>query len=169
VTAREYNQSSQIIDWLDGVVEACEPVADLTPPTTAETPADLHQRLLVTRAAMTRVSELAGEMTLLNGRVRATTIERKGAVDDAEAKVMTTPTSHRRVLVTEDYSSGKERNARLGAATVMERTALRRVERLAAEVEAALSYTRDRHRELDRAVRDIDTRMRLLTFEGSTS
>jgi hypothetical protein len=34
-----------------------------------------------------------------------------------------------------------------------------------AEVDAALVYTRDRHRELDRAVRDIDTRMRLMSYE----
>jgi hypothetical protein len=161
---REHTQTNQLNAWLEGVSEAFSLVSDFGPPTLAETPADLHARLLVTRSAMSRVSELAGEMTLLSARVKVALIERRGALDDAEAKSMS-DVRPKRVALTEDFASAKERNARLMAGTTLDRASVRRVERLVAEVDAALVYTRDRHRELDRAVRDIDTRMRLMSYE----
>jgi hypothetical protein len=138
----------------------------LDAPSTAETPADLHERLLVTRAGMTRVSELLGELTLLTGRIRAALVDRKGALEDEESTVVT-PRGHR--VLTEDYSSAKERNARLAGATLEARRRVRQVEKVLADADAALTYGRDRHRELDRAVRDIDTRLRILSFEPNSS
>lgn len=169
MTTTEHRQAAQIEAWLDEVTLAFFAVSNMDAPNTGETPGDLHQRLLITRAAMTRVGELAGQMTLLGGRVKSAMIERRGAQQDAEAKIMSEPKGGRRVTFTEDFASGQERNARLAAGTVAERSALRRVERLSAELDAALTYTRDRHRELDRAVRDVETRLRLLTFEDRLS
>ena len=146
---------------LDSVSEAANLPADLGAPNQGESLSDLHQRLLVTRSAMTRVGELAGELTLLSGRVKRILIDRKGDLDDQEAEVV----SARRAL-TEDYSSAKERNARIAAKTLNGRRRVRQAEKLLADVEAALFYTRDRHRELDRAVRDIDTRLRILAMDG---
>lgn len=148
---------------LDGVSEVANLVEDLGPPHLGESLTDLHTRLLVTRAAMSRVSELAGDLTLLSGRVRRALIDRRGELEDAEATVVST----RRPVVIEDFSSAKEKNARIAAGTIESRVKVRHTEKVLADVEAAGYYVRDRHRELDRAVRDIDTRLRILGFEMS--
>ena len=147
--------------YLDEVAVAANMPADLGAPHQGESLADLEERLLVTRAAMTRVSALAGDLTLLSGRVKHALIDRRGDLEDAEAETVST----RRPVLTEDYSSAKEKNARLAAGTLDQRRRVRQAEKLLADVDAALTYTRDRHRELDRAVRDIDTRLRILSFE----
>lgn len=153
---------STVSRYLDEVVDASAGLADLGAPSTAETPADLHERLLVTRAAMTRVSEITGSLTLLSGRVKAALVEARGELDDEESSIVT---RRPKVSFTEDYSSAKEKNARIGAATLETRRKVRQTEKVAVDLDAALAYARDRHRELDRAVRDIDTRLRLLSFE----
>jgi hypothetical protein len=154
-----------ITSLLEGVSEAANLPAALGPPNRAETPTDLHERLLVTRAAMTRVSELAGELTLLTGKVKAALVEARGSLEDAEGEIVTA----RRPAFTTEYNSAREKDARLGAGTLDHRRKVRQAEKLLAEVEAALYYSRDRHRELDRAVRDIDTRLRIITIEPSAS
>lgn len=159
--------SFRIRGLLDSLQEAANaPMEDLGPPHAGESLSDLHQRLLGTRAAMSRVSELVGSLTLLQGRLRASLVDRRGLLEDAEADTVTT---QRRPVLTEDFSSAKEKNARLGAATLEQRRAVRAAERAAADLDAALSYARDRHRELDRAVRDVDLRVRIQSLDPNIS
>lgn len=148
---------------LERASETANLPAELGPPHDSETPADLHQRLLTTRAAMTSLSGLIGELTLFQGRVEATLIEKRGILDEAEAGVV----ASRKASPWEDYSSAKEKNAKLGAQTLEEARAVRKVEKLLAQVKSVVIYARDRHRELDRAVRDVEVRFRILTWEDS--
>lgn len=147
--------------YLDRASETANLPSDLGPPHVGESLTDLHQRLLLTRSAMTSLADLIGELTLFQGRVEATLIERRGVLEEAEATAL----AGRKRLV-EDFSSAKEKNARLGAETLSEARGVRQVEKLLAQVKAASIYCRDRHRELDRAVRDVETRVRILSLES---
>lgn len=155
---------STVTALLDAISDAYALVATQDAPSTSETPADLHQRLLTSRAAMTRVADLTGELTLLAGRVKRLLIEARGELEDAEAELVGRKPRH-----VEDFSSAKERNARMAAGTLETLRKIRKAESAQSEVDSALYYARDRHRELDRAVRDIDTRLRILTFESHLS
>jgi hypothetical protein len=149
--------------YLDRASETAALPGELGPPNTSETMHDLHNRLLLTRSAMTSLSSLIGELTLFQGRVEATLIERKGALEDAEAEAVST----RKKSPLEDYSSAREKNALLGAATLTQTRSVRRVGKLLAQVRAAAIYCRGRHQELDRAVRDVDVRVRIVGYEDT--
>ena len=140
-------------------------VNDLGAPNLAETPHDLHNRLLITRSAMTRVSELVGDLVRIRGRMQGVLIDRKGELETANSVAVAA--SSKRVLL-EDYSSAQEKNSRLAAATLDERSRLRQVEKRMADLDAALEYGRTKHRELDRAVRDVELRVRILNFEPNS-
>jgi hypothetical protein len=149
---------------LDAISDAFALTSTLDPPSTSETLTDLHQRLLICRAAMTRVADLTGELTLLSGKVKRLLIEAKGELEDEEAALVGRKPRH-----TEDFSSAKERNARMAAGTLETLRKIRKAEGAQSEVDSALFYARDRHRELDRAVRDIDTRLRIISIESHIS
>lgn len=156
---------STVSALLDAISDAYALTATLEAPSTGETLTDLHERLLLSRAAMTRVADLTGELTLLSGKVKRLLIEAKGDLEDAEAALVTR-TGRRQI---EDFSSAKERNARMAAGTLETLRKIRKAEMAQSEVDSALFYARDRHRELDRAVRDIDTRLRIITIESHIS
>lgn len=147
------------------VSRAAELVNDLDPPNLGETHQDLHNRLLITRSAMSRISELIAELVRIRGRLQGILVDRKGELETANATAVTTGSKR---FPLEDYSSAQEKNSRLAAATMEERTKVRQIEKRLADLEAALEYGRIKHRELDRAVRDVEIRVRLLNWEPNT-
>lgn len=149
--------------YLERASETANLPAELGPPHVGESMLDLHNRLLVTRASMTSLSGLIGELTIFQGKVEASLIERRGLLEEAEAEVL----SSRKKSLMEDFSSAKEKNAKLGAETLEQLRAVRNAEKLLAQVKSVVIYCRDRHREIDRAVRDIDTRIKIVQFEDS--
>lgn len=160
--------TSSVQQVLVGIVErsseAMALVHDLGDPHVDESFSDLHTRLLVTRSAMTRLAALLGELIQIRFRVEQVLIDRRGELEEAEAVVV----GQQRHVV-EDFSSAKEKNARLAAGTLESRRRVRVIEKLLKDVDAAVEYIRTRHRELDRAVRDIDTRLRIISFEPNIS
>lgn len=154
-----------LIKLLEEVSSAFEAVHDLGVPHQGESLSDLHQRLLTTRATMSRVSELVAQIIRLRGRVDQALIERKGELEDAEAAILTKATKN----LAEDFSSAKERNAKLGAQTLEERRNVRFAERVLADVKSAQEYSTNRLWELDRSVRDIDTRLKILAYDPGVS
>lgn len=154
--------SDAISREITGISEAFSLVSELGPPNTGESLSDVHTRLLVTRSVMSNVSESVARLIRVRGMVRQEQIEREGVLDDAESAALSEPTKPSFV---EDYSSAKERNAKLGAKTLQERISVREAKTVAVDIDSAFEYARNRLWELDRAVRDVDTRLRIVTYE----
>lgn len=151
-----------LVKMLEGISEASSLVVDLGLPDISETPADLHVRLLTTRAAMTRVSDLCNQIVRLRSRIKQVVIDREGELEDAEATVLST--DNKKAFV-EEFSSAKERNAKLAAKTLNERMRLRSVKKVMADIEGCYEYAKNKLWEFDRSVRDIDTRLRIMVYE----
>lgn len=152
---------------LQKLSEAQEPLQKLGPPHLHESPPDLHNRLLVSRACMSRVSESVAQLVRLRGLSTILVITCEGDLQEAEAKAV--ESRPRISLSGEDFASAKERNARLATSTVQELWCLRQARIAQADADSALEYGRNRLWELDRAVRDIDTRLRILVYEPNVS
>jgi hypothetical protein len=147
---------------LTSISESFTLVSELGPPNVGESPTDIHTRLLVTRSVMSNVSETVAKLIRVRGMVRQEQIERKGELEDAESKAMVELSKPSFV---EEYSTAKERNAKLGAKTLSERISVREADAKFADVDSAYEYARNRLWELDRSVRDIETRIRIMSFE----
>ena len=147
---------------LEGVSEAFKLITDLGVPNLGESLTDIHTRLLVTRSVMSNVSDTASKLVRLRASVRQEQIDREGALEDKEAAVLSEP---EKPSFVEDYSSAKERNAKLGAKTLEERILVREAKKVYIDVDSAYEYVRNRLWELDRSVRDIDTRLRVISYE----
>lgn len=152
-------------DFVTRASETANLPSSLGAPHSQESLGDLQERLLVTRSAMTSLSGLLGQAVLFQGRVEATLIEARGVLGEAEAGVVSSRAA--KPSFGEDFSSAKEKNARLGAETLEEARKVRQIERLFAQVKAVTLYLRDRHRELDRAVRDVETRVKVVLWEDN--
>lgn len=154
--------SDVISSMIEGVSEAFTLISELGPPNAGESLTDIHTRLLVTRSVMTNVSETLSKLTRVRGMVRQEQIERKGEWEDAVAKVAIEP---EKPSFVENYDSAMTANAKLNAKTLSERISMRQADVVFADVDSAFEYVRNRLWELDRAVRDIDTRLRIVSFE----
>jgi hypothetical protein len=130
-------------------------------PHEAETPAEMHVRLIRTRATMTSVAAVLGSLVQLRTGAKVALDAAAGDLEDAEVATVGS-----QIKMTEDYSSAKEKNARLGAATIEQRLAQRRAQKNLTMVTGVYDYAMVYHRELDRAVRDVETRIRIITLEG---
>jgi hypothetical protein len=158
----EEDVTQTILKFVDDIAESFNQLDKLGPPHETESLKDLHRRLLTTRAAMTRVSELTSRLIRYRGRLVRASIISKGELESAETKVISD--EPKKALI-EDYSSAKERNAKLAAKTIEERRRVRIVDQWVVDVDSALDYAKNRSWELDRAVRDIDTRLKILAYE----
>lgn len=126
-----------------------------------EGPAQLHEKLLKARKALDRTEYHVAHLGKLHARVSIVVDQRRGFVEDGEAEAM------EKLGKADDFSTAREKNARLTLATLDLHRSLRRAERLKAECLLALDYCRTLHRGLDSTRRDLDTRIRLLTMQTS--
>lgn len=149
---------------LNDIRDAVELITELPEPHLDESLTDLHRRLLITRSAMTRISALLAKFVRARGIARKMLIDARGELETANAGVVQRPTFGHA-----NFASGDERRANLAFATIEERRAVRQAEKLVEDIEAALEYGRTHHRELDRSVRDVETRMRIMTWEPNIS
>ena len=156
--------ASQVLAAVDRTVtqiqEAMRLLSDLPQPNLDETLADLHQRLLVTRSAQSRTSELVSQLVRLRGRIKNALLDAQGELETATANVVEKPTFGHA-----NFASGEERRAKLAFQTMEERRAVRQTEKLLTDVEAALEYGNNRFWELNRGVRDIEVRLQLILKE----
>lgn len=163
-----YLQNEEVSKALVKVVNQVSENSSLSdlfdPPNIAENLTDLHQRLLATRARQQRISELVGTLIRIQGNVRKLVLDRKADLDTAEAKVIVVPKA---MFQAEDYSSAKERNAKLIAKTLEERIALTAAEKLKVDVDSSLAYAQNVYRELGNQAFDVNTRIKVLGMEGT--
>lgn len=122
-------------------------------------PGDLHVQLLMNRRCMDRAETFVAQLGRLYARASVAEEDLKGVLEDAEA------TAIQEAGPPEDFSTAKERNARLLVRTFDERIALRKVSRQKAEIGEALEYARTLFRGMDATRRDTETRLRLMTLE----
>lgn len=137
-----------------------ELLGDLGQPSMDETLPDLHRRLLVTRSAQSRVSELVAQLVRLQGRVKNRLLDAEGALETATANVVEKPTFGHA-----NFASGEERRAKLAFQTIEERREVRQIEKVLTDIGAALEYSNNRFWELNRGVLDIDVRLKLILKE----
>jgi hypothetical protein len=122
-------------------------------------PVSLHEQLKKNRKAMDRAETFVAELGRLHSKAVIAEEDHKGYLEDAEA------TALQKAGPAEDYSSGRERNARLAVMVMDEKIALRKVARQRAEIQEALEYARTLFRGMDASRRDVETRLRMITLE----
>lgn len=122
-------------------------------------PVSLHDQLKKNRKAMDRAETFVAELGRLHSKAAIAEEDYKGYLEDAEA------TALQKAGPAEEYSSGKERNARLAVMVMDERIALRKAARQRAEIQEALDYARTLFRGMDASRRDVETRLRMITLE----
>jgi hypothetical protein len=163
-----YDQNPDVVKALVKVVQQVSENADLTPylkPTSiSENLKDLHERLLFVRGRQQRVSELVGTLIRIQANVRKLVLDRKSQLESAEAKAAA---PDRTVFQVEDYSSARERNAKLTAKTLDERVALTAAQKLQIDADAALDYAQNAYRDLGNQAFDVSTRIKVLGMEGT--
>lgn len=163
-----YEQNQDVTKVLVTVVQQVSDnlfLSDILPvANVSENLSDLHNRLLIVRARQQRVSELVGILIRTQASVRKLVLDRKSELASAEAKVST---PDRTVFQAEDYSSARERNAKLTAKTLDERVALTAAEKLMVDADAALAYAQNAYRELGNQAFDVSTRIKVFGMEGT--
>lgn len=122
-------------------------------------PGDIHVQLQRNRACLDRAETFVAQLGRLYSRASIAEADLKGALEDAEATAIT------EAGPAEEFSTAKERNARLLVRTFDERIALRKVSRQRAEIGEALEYAKTLFRGMDAVRRDTETRLRLITLE----
>lgn len=150
--------SEEMSEGLKRVVSECHEIrTKVSPGSITEGPTELHERLLTARHAQDRAEMIVAELGRLHSRASIAVADLRGRLEDAEASAELPPA--------EDYSTARERNARLSLAVVDERIAVRRATRQKEEVWEALEYCRLLHRGIDGSRRDLDLRIRLLSMQ----
>lgn len=161
-----YEENEKVSKALVQVVQQISDTADLTqvlkPTSVGENLKDLHERLLTVRARQQRLSELVGTLIRIQGRMRKEVLQRELDLSVAEAHA-----AHSKQMIMEDYSSAKERTARMMAKTLDEHVALNAAKQLQANADAALAYAQNAHRELGNQAYDVRTRVKVLEMEGT--
>lgn len=137
----------------------------LPPASVGESLLDLHNRLLTVRSRQQSVSEVLTNLLKTQAGVRKLVLECKSILDSAEANAVGTT----KPAFVEDFSSAKERNAKLMAKTLEERMSLRSAEKLQIDTDAALAYVQQVYRDLGNQAQDVQTRIRILGMEGTWS
>lgn len=162
-----YDQNQDVVKVLVTVVRQVSENTDLSEalqaPNISENLLDLHNRLLVVRARQQRVSELVGTLIRIQANVRKLVLDKKSELASAEANASVVP----KQAFVEDFSSAKERNAKLMAKTLDERVALTAAEKLQVDADAAVAYANNTYRELGNQAFDVSTRIKVLGMEGT--
>jgi hypothetical protein len=123
-------------------------------------PADLHKQLVKNRQAMDRAETFVAFLARAHSRAQIAEQDLAGELEDAEANAL------KKAGAAEEYSTAKERNARLNVLTIDQRIALRKASRQRAEISEALEYVRTLYRGMEASRRDVETRLRMITLEG---
>lgn len=163
-----YAQTAAVTKTLVEALKQVQETSDLSgvlgPANTAESLSELHVRLVTVRARQSRLSELVASLVMLHSRVKKAQADRRGDLLEAEAAVVS---EKKAKVFSEDFSSAQERNAKLASQTLEQRVALRAIDKLVIDTDAALEYARIRHRELGSQVQDVNTRLRIISMESS--
>lgn len=162
-----YDQNTEVSSVLVKIVKTLHEVSsvseELKAPHISESLLDLHNRLLIVRARQGQVSEVVGNLIMIQSKARKLVLDRRSDLVSAEAKA----TALTKQPFVEDFSSGKERNAKLMAKTLDESIALTAAEKLQVDADATLSYAQNIYRELGNQAYDVNTRIKVLGMEGT--
>lgn len=162
-----YEETQGVGSILVKVVEQVAENADLKPylkaTSVSESLKDLHERLLFVRGRQERISELVGTLIRIQANVRKVVLDRRSELTSAEANAA----GLTKQPWVEDYSSGRERNAKLTAKTLDEHVALTAANKLQVDADAALAYAQNVYRELGNQAYDVSTRIKILGMEGN--
>ena len=139
--------------------ELLEVYNSLPEPTIADTPEVMHSRLLSVRALMSSLSGLVADLVILQAAAKNKMSMTKESLDIAESDAL-----QKKHINSTDFLSGQERRANLRAQNLDLEAAYRKSQRQYEDIAATLEYVRVYHREFDRAVRDVELRIRLLSF-----
>lgn len=125
----------------------------------SDDPVSLHEQLVKNRAAMDRAETFVAQLGRVHSRAQIAQQDLEGELEDAEAKALQDAGQ------AEEYSTAKERNARLAVRTIDQRIALRKVSRQRAEISEALEFARTLYRGMEASRRDVETRLRMITLQ----
>lgn len=153
----ESSVTNAIESWL---TEARTLRSHLDRPDVTDGPNALRRQIVQARSTLDRVEEIVARLIRLRGRVHDQLLVAQYALEDAEARAM-----GERQIAFGEYSTKKERYAWLASETRAELEFLRPTQRLYDSIDAALDEARLIHRGVDAVRRDIDTRLRVMTFE----
>lgn len=124
-----------------------------------DAPTSLHDQLVKNRKAMDRAETFVAHLGRLHSRAQVAEADLKGELEDAEAKAL------QEAGPAEEFSTARERNARLAVRTLDQRIALRKVARQRAEINEALEFARTLYRGMEASRRDVETRLRMITLQ----
>lgn len=123
-----------------------------------EGPADLHDQLLRHRKAMDRLEEHLAVVGRVRAGVDRMVSAAQDVLDDAEAQA---------TQLKEEYSTALEKNSHIRLQTLDQRIVLRKAVRRRSEVVEVHEFIKVMHRGVDASRRDLDSRIRLITLQGS--
>jgi plasmid stabilization system protein ParE len=160
MTAVTEEQATQLSDQLAAFCnEAAELRASPGPSDINETLPDLHARLVRSRQAQDRIEEILGLIIRLRGVTRKRARACKDELEDKLGRVI-------RGTKTAEYSTAREREAAYEVGAFEEKRAWRAAEKMLANVEMAYEFVQLKHRGIDTARRDIETRVRIVSLDG---
>lgn len=120
---------------------------------------DLHEQLVNFRRAQNRTEAILADAGLVRSRVRKLTDDLLAAYEDKFAENVLNDR-------TGEYQSAKAQDARYKAGALTELRNLRRAKQMLADVEEVFEFVNIKHRGLDSARRDIDSRIRIISLES---
>lgn len=149
--------SARLVEWLD---ECRKLRSSLEAPDLADGPHALMRQLVQARGTLDRVEEIVASLIRLKGQTREAVLSSKYRLEDAEGKAYQS-----RAVAFSEYSTGREREAWVATQTTIEKVEFRRFTLLDERVGTALDEAKVVQRGVDAVRRDIDARLRIMTYE----
>lgn len=139
--------------------EATELRESVGEPDINETPSDLHERLIRQRRAQDRLEAIVADLGSVLSRCQILVSDLENVYEDQWRDTM------QKTRIGE-YTSAKERDATFAAGSIQQLINLRKAKRFAADVEEVYTYVKFKYYGLDKARRDTEARIKLLSFES---
>lgn len=117
----------------------------------------LHAQLVASRRAQDRLEAILADAGLVRARLRKLVSELEGVYEDKWRDAMNATRIG-------EYASAKEKDATYATQALQELVNVRRAKRMLADAEEVYDYVQVKHRGMDSARRDIDSRIRMISL-----
>lgn len=117
----------------------------------------LYKKFMEFRNGLDRLENLLNQAIRIKAKVDNMYAEACYNIEDAEVELVDKKKSN-------DYQSSRDRSIEINAATITERRASRRLSKLLTEARATVQVISNHHKGLESSKRDLETRMRALSF-----
>lgn len=146
-----------IQEGMSRTTEIVEKYGEVPNPEIEDNVETVYNRILLIRSYMTSLAGVLADSILIKTRAKVELSIAESNLEMAEAEAVSTGKTR-----TTEYFSGQERKANLRAKTLELEIAKRRARELYDTAYGFHEFVRVHHSELDRAVRDVETRIRIL-------